>query len=84
MSRKPLSLRSTVVLAVASALGALAGDLSQTVLTELGHPADGAGHLTSILVGIWVAGKLHALREGIRSGRDRPRRRRARSASRRQ
>jgi len=63
MSRKPLSLRSTVVLALASAIGATAGDLSQTVLAELGHPAASGGHLTSIIVGVWAAGKLHCLIE---------------------
>ncbi|MEU0554727.1 hypothetical protein [Dactylosporangium sp. NPDC006015] len=63
MSRKPLSLRSTVVLTLASALGVAAGDLAVTVTTGLGHPAGGAGRLAGALVALWAAGKLESLIE---------------------
>ena len=61
MSTKPLSLRSTVVLTIAAGLGALAGEVTQTVRTQLDRPGAGAGRLAGIIVALWAAGKLHAL-----------------------
>lgn len=61
MSRKPLSLRFTVVLTLASALGVVAGDFAVTVMTSLGHPAGGSIRLAGVLVALWAAGKLDTL-----------------------
>jgi hypothetical protein len=61
MSRKPFSLRSVVITAVAMAIGSAVGMLAEAFAARIGYAGPGVGQAATAMAALWSLDKLNAL-----------------------
>jgi len=70
MTRKPITLRTAVIVAAALGGGSTAGAIAEQLATGLGYHHPGPGQLATAVVTLWIIEKLHRLIDDERQARD--------------